>query len=134
MPKISSSQNYSNSLQKIKNCKEQKLPSFSSNNSDSYNKTFLFNELKDALNRPNKTAAGSDGIYYHFLTHLPDDCLKILFQIFNTIWLSGKTPSSWKETIVVPNLKTKQRPFRSNQLPTDSPHKLSLQDHGTNDQ
>ena len=32
------------------------------------------------------------------------------------------------------NPKTKQRPFRPNQLPTDSPHKLSLQDHGTNGQ
>ena len=66
------------------------------------NPSFLLNELKDAPNKSNETAAGPDGVYYQFLTHLPQDCLKILLQLFNIIWLSGKIPSSWKEAIVVP--------------------------------
>ena len=69
---------------------------------ENYNKPFLLNELKDALNKSNETAAGPDGLYYQFLTHLPQDCLKIHLQLFNTIWLSGKIPSSWKEATVVP--------------------------------
>ena len=102
--KKSSSLNYSKSFLKIKkkNCKEQNLPNFSSDNSESYNQPFLLNDLKDALNKSIQTAAGPDGIYYQFLTQVPEDCLKILLQIFNTVWLSGKIPSLWKETIVVP--------------------------------
>ena len=99
--KNSSSQNYSNSFQKIKDRKERTPPNFFSDNSENYNKPFLLNELKDALNKSNETAAGPDGLYYQFLTHLPQDCLKILLQLFKTIWLSGKIPSSWKEATVV---------------------------------
>ena len=40
-------------------------------------------------------------LYYQFLTHPPEDCLKFLLQIFNTILLSEKIPSSWKEAIMV---------------------------------
>ena len=100
--KNSSSQNYSNSFQKIKDRKERTPPNFFSDNTENYNKPFLLDELKDALNKSNETAAGPDGLYYKFLTHLPQDCLKILLQLFNTIWLSGKIPSSWKEATVVP--------------------------------
>ena len=102
--KNSSSQNYSKSFQKIKDRKERTPPppNFFSDNMENYNKPFLLNELKDALNKSNETAAGPDGLYYQFLTHLPQDCLKILLQLFNTIWLSGKIPSSWKEATVVP--------------------------------
>ena len=105
LQKNSSSQNYSKSFQKIKHRREQNPPNFSLDNSESYNKPFLLNELREALNKSNETATGPDGVYYQFLTHLPLDCLKILPQIFNTIWLSGIIPSSWKEAIVVPNPK-----------------------------
>ena len=108
--KNSSSLNYSNSFQKIKDRKERTPPNFFSDNTENYNKPFLLNELKDALNKSNETAAGPDGLYYQFLTHLPQDCLKILLQLFNTIWLSGKIPSSWKEAIVVPIPKPNKDP------------------------
>ena len=100
--KNSSSQNCSKPFQKIKHHKEQNPPNFSSDNSENYNKPFLLNELKHALKKYNETAAGPDGIYYEFLTHLPQDCLIILLKLFNTIGLSGEIPSSWKEAIVVP--------------------------------
>ena len=100
--KNSSSQNYSKSFQKIKHHIEQNPPNFSSDNSENYNKPFLINELKHALKKSNETAASPDGLYHQFLTHLPQDCLKILLKLFNTIWLSAEIPSSWKEAIVVP--------------------------------
>ena len=100
--KNSSSQNYSKSFQKTKDRKERNPPNFFSDKSENYNKPFLLNELKDALNKSNETAAGPDGLYYQFLTDLPQDCLKILLQLLNTIWLTGKIPSSWKEATVVP--------------------------------
>ena len=89
-------------FKKNKDRKEQNPPNFFSDNTENYNKPFLLNELKDAFNKSNETAAGPDGLYYQFLTHLPQDCLKILLQLFNIIWLSGKIPPSWKEAIVVP--------------------------------
>ena len=84
--KNSSSQNYSKSFQKTKDRKERNPPNFFSDNTENYNKPFLLNELKDALNKSNETAAGPDGLYYQFLTHLPQDCLKILLQLLT---LSG---------------------------------------------
>ena len=47
----SSSQNYSESFQKTKDRKERKPPNFSSDNTEKYNKPFLLNKLKDALNK-----------------------------------------------------------------------------------
>ena len=94
--KNSSSQNYSKSFTKTKDRKERNSPNFSSDNTENYNKPFLLNELKDALNKSDEPAAGPDDLYYQFLTHLRQDCLKILLQLFNIIWLSGKIPSSWK--------------------------------------
>ena len=58
--------------------------------------------IKTCLKKSNEMAAGPDGIYYQFLTHLPQDCLLTLLKLLNTIWLSGEIPSSWKEAIVVP--------------------------------
>ena len=89
-------------LFQTKDRKERNPPNFFSDNSENYNKPFLLYELKDALNKSNETAAGPDGLYYQFLTHLSQDCLKILLQLFNIIWLSGKIRFSWKEAIVVP--------------------------------
>ena len=91
-----------NPFNKTKERKERKPPNFFSDNTESYNKPFLLNELKDALNKSIETEAGSDGLHYQFLTHLCQDCLKILLQLFNIIWLSGKIPFLWKEAIVVP--------------------------------
>ena len=108
--KNSSSQNYSKSFKKTKDRKERNAHNSFSDNTENYNKPFILNELKHALNKSNETAAGPDGLYYQFLTHLPQDCLKILLQLLNTIWLSGKIPSSWKEAIVVPIPKPNKDP------------------------
>ena len=84
--------------------------------------------------KSHETAAGSDGIYYQFLTHLPQDCLKNSTQIIQHHLALWGSPFFVEGGHCGANPKTKQRPFRPNQPPTDSPHKLSLQDHGTNGQ
>ena len=97
-----SSQNYSKSFPKTKHHKEKNPPNFSSDNSENYNKNLSTKRIKTCLKKSNEMAAGPDGIYYQFLTHLPQDCLLTLLKLFNTIWLSEEIPSSWKEAIVVP--------------------------------
>ena len=52
--KNSSSQNYSKSFQKTKDRKERNPPNFFSDNTENYNKPFLLNELKGALNKSNE--------------------------------------------------------------------------------
>ena len=108
--KNSSSSNYSENFQKIKRTKEKQKPNFSSDNLESYNKPFTISELEDALKKSNASAAGPDGLYYQFLTHLPVQCLKILLRIFNNIWTAGAIPSSWKEATVVPIPKPNRDP------------------------
>jgi potassium voltage-gated channel Eag-related subfamily H protein 8 len=45
---------------------------------------------------------GPDEIYYQFLKHLPPECLDLLLEIFNKIWVSGKFPNTWKNALVIP--------------------------------
>ena len=98
----SSTKNYSKNFQKIKQTKEKTKINFSSDNCENYNKPFTILELKDSLKKSNQSAAGPDGISYQFLTHLPETCLKILLDIFNSIWDTGILPASWKEATVIP--------------------------------
>ena len=98
----SSTNNYSSKFQKMKENKEKHTLNFSSNNEEPYNKPFILSELTDSLKKSNLSAAGPDGVYYQFLTHLPDTCLNVLLQIFNNIWKSGELPSAWKEATVIP--------------------------------
>ncbi|RUS68704.1 hypothetical protein EGW08_023534 [Elysia chlorotica] len=55
-----------------------------------------------SLKRSNQSSAGPDGISYQFLTHLPDTCLEVLLNIFNSIWETGIIPPSWKEATIIP--------------------------------
>ena len=43
-----------------------------------------------------------DQIHYCLLTHLCEDALVVLLDIFNKIWTSGVFPPSWREAVVVP--------------------------------
>ena len=82
--KNSSSENYS---QKFKNIKQQKENlKFSSDNSETYNKSFSISELRDALQKAHDSSPGPDDIHYQFLKHHPESSLSVLLKTFNDIW------------------------------------------------
>ncbi|GFS23280.1 RNA-directed DNA polymerase from mobile element jockey [Elysia marginata] len=101
-------------FQKYKTAKEKAVVDFSSDNTEPYNKPFMMSELKAALKKSNETAAGPDGIYYQFLTHLPSKCLDILLKILNDIWSCGIIPPSWKEANIIPIPKPNRDPSDPN--------------------
>jgi len=41
-------------------------------------------------------------VHYQMLKHLPNDALLTLLNILNNIWASGKFPTSWCTSIVIP--------------------------------
>ena len=100
--KKSSSQNYSEEFQKIKNHKEKQHLNFKSKNNEDYNEPFMYDELLTALNKSHNTATGPDMVHYELLKHLPDKCLRTLLKLFNGIWESGIIPPSWKEATIIP--------------------------------
>ncbi|GFN99325.1 RNA-directed DNA polymerase from mobile element jockey [Plakobranchus ocellatus] len=59
-------------------------------------------ELKNSVNKSNESAASPDGVYYQFLRHLPESCLRTLLKLFNNTWTTGDIPPSWREASVVP--------------------------------
>ena len=59
-------------------------------------------ELTDAISKSHDTAVGPDDVHYQMLKHLPDDALLTLLNILNNIWASGKFPTSWCTSTVIP--------------------------------
>ena len=100
--KHSSSDNYVPSFQKYQKQQEQQSINFKSDNGENYNDQFSLSELKTALSKAHDTATGPDDIHYQLLKHLPETCLKILLDIYNHIWESGKFPSCWHNATIVP--------------------------------
>ena len=98
----SSAKNYCAQFQKIKATEESKPCNFQSNNSEDYNVLFSLQELKLALQKSTDSATGLDGIHYQFLTHLPEESLRLLLSIFNHIWTSGHFPESWRRAEIIP--------------------------------
>ena len=67
-----------------------------------YNNPFSLDELTDAISKSHDTAVGSDDIHYQMLKHLSNDALLTLLNILNKIWDSGKFPTSWCTSTVIP--------------------------------
>ena len=100
--KNSSSANYSETFQNIKQEQEKEHLNFTSLNHERYNVPFTASELSDALNKSHDTAAGPDDIHYQILKHLPDNALKTLLNILNDIWITGKFPKDWRKATIIP--------------------------------
>ena len=100
--KSSSSTNYCDQFQGIKDVDEQNALDFSSPNHESYNKRFRLKDLKRALRKAKNTAPGPDKIHYEFLRNLPTECLSILLDLINRIWENGNFPEIWRLAIVIP--------------------------------
>ena len=52
------------------------------------------------------TSSGPDHITYPFLTHLPQSALHFLLYIFNLSWSTHTFPSTWKQSTIIPILKS----------------------------
>lgn len=84
---------------------ERGVLAFQSSNSEVYNSLFSLWELDSALSAAGDTAPGADGIHYAMLRHLPPESKEILLSLFNSIWIDGYYPKSWREAILIPLLK-----------------------------
>ena len=101
----SSTQN-NQKFQRIKQYTEKKKINFSSKNSEDYNQLFTLPELVDSISKSHSTAVGPDEIHNEFLKNLPDESLRYLLNVFNTIWINNTFPDTWRETTIVPIPKT----------------------------
>lgn len=62
-------------------------------------------ELKRAVSCAKQSTPGKDNISYSMLAKMDDSSLGVVLKLFNQIWETGKIPSAWKQSIVVPILK-----------------------------
>ncbi|HIP82064.1 MAG TPA: reverse transcriptase-like protein, partial [Desulfocapsa sulfexigens] len=100
--KNSSSANYVPEFQTYKARQEKININFTSDNAEDYNEPFSLHELHASLSKSHDTATGPDEIHYQLLKHLPEKCLILLLDIFNSIWEKGSFPTSWREATIVP--------------------------------
>ena len=100
--KNSSSENYNNTFKKIKTKTEKGKTDFSTNTNETYNKKFTKSEISNILHKLNQTASGPDRIHNTILTHLPEETITLLLEIFNTIWEEKYFPDSWRKATIIP--------------------------------
>jgi len=98
----SSSNNYSTKFQGFRNQAENQHLKFKSNNLETYNNPFSFDELQDAISKSHDSAVGPDDIHYQILKHLPPNAVNTLLQALNNIWFAGNFPRSWRTSTVIP--------------------------------
>ena len=55
----------------------------------------LFHQQMSKL--PNRKSPGPDGIPNELLKHLPEDAKQAIHKMFILMWMTGSTPTSWKE-------------------------------------
>ena len=71
-------------------------------------------ELSTAISQlSTSTSSGPDQITYSLLSHLPQSALHFLLYIFNLSWSTHTFPSAWKQSTIIPILKSGK--------PSDSP-------------
>ena len=90
--KNSSSTNYFENFQNIKQEREKEHLNFMSLNHEKY-LPFTSSELLDALHKSHDTFAGPDDIHYQILKQLPNRTLETLLNILHDIWITG---NHWK--------------------------------------
>ena len=57
-------------------------------------------EVKNIINKLKKTSPGKSGINKKILTHLPDNAIKRLTNIYNNTLSAGYFPDKWKQAIL----------------------------------
>lgn len=101
----SSTANYPTNFRSHKLSSELSPLQFPSCEEESYNQPFSFSELSWALNKCRGSSAGPDDVGYPLLQHLPYIGKSFLLDIINEIWQTGKIPTDWKSSLIVPILK-----------------------------
>ena len=87
---------------------------FKSRNNEIYNNFFNLDELVETIQLSHDSAMGPDEIYYQMLKHLPDNILKILLNIFNYNWTTGKFSDDWQYATIIPIPKPGKDPAEPN--------------------
>lgn len=73
------------------------------------NTPFQLHELRTALSQcKNNSAPGEDQITYEMLKHLSNTAMKYILELYNKLWRDNTLPAQWKESIVIPILKSGQ--------------------------
>ena len=98
----SSSAHYSARFQAIKEQDEKVRFDFTSDNTEVYNKSFRWRDLRHSILKAKHRSPGPDGIHNNLLKHLPEDTLKILQDILNNISTTGDFPHQWRTATVIP--------------------------------
>ena len=72
------------------------------------NAPITITEIKTAISAIKKTkcSVGIDIISNDMLKHLPENAIIYLHKLFHNCWENGNIPQIWKESVVVPILKT----------------------------
>ena len=100
--KNSSSQNYNKTFTTIKNNQEKKKTDFTTNDKETYNNKFTKTEIICTINKLSQTTSGPDRIHNNILTHLPEETITLLLEIFNTIWEEKYFPDTWRQATIIP--------------------------------
>ena len=80
------------------------------NLNDCMAESLTMQELQCALKKlKKKKSPGADGITNEMMMHLGYKAKRMLLQIFNLSWHSGKFPSKWTEAHIRPILKKGKR-------------------------
>lgn len=69
------------------------------------NMPFTMFELKKAIAKARQSTPGKDGICYLMLAHMSDKSLEVVLKLFNLVWETGRIPSLWKQSVIIPILK-----------------------------
>lgn len=104
---ISSSAHYSESFLKRKAIAEKKPFNRKGGDDEPYNRPFTLAEFKAALS---SCSNSSPRVVYDMIRYLNAESQMALLSLFNRIWAAGYIPSTWKEAIVIPTLKTGKDP------------------------
>lgn len=82
---------------------------------DYLNDTFDYHELTSAITSAKKgSAPGADNICYEFLKHLSATACRYLLNIYNDLWKTKTFINEWRNSIVIPILKTGEDPTNPN--------------------
>ncbi len=67
-------------------------------------------EMKRAIERAGITSHGKDEICYIMLKHLGVLASIKLLGFYNEVWVKGKLPTGWKESVIIPIRKPGKDP------------------------